>query len=571
MKKISKLLKLMLFCGVLVLGSCETTELDITQNPNALSPEQANPDFFMNSIQEDFARFVETFGRRGAELTRIDYMAGRDYTSAYSPAGFDGVWTTAYQSMMQDIKVMNTLSVDSGLNYHVGMGQVFQAYTMMTLVDFFGDVPYTEALAGADNLNPTADSGASIYAAAIALLDEAIANFSADALAEPEIDFYYDGDWDKWIKVANTLKMKAYMTTRLVDGSAVSSFNAIVASGDYISSNSDNFEFTWGKNEVQPDTRHPRYSGSYTPTGGDDYMSNSLMDYMTGKNEGAYSDPLNFDIRTLYYFYRQVSATPGQGGAPTNQEALDCSAAFAPVHYVQGDFTYCGVAKGWWGRDHGNNSGIPPDGFLRALAGVYPAGGALDDLTYEGQVNGDGNGGNGITPVMQASWVKFMIAETQMISGATGDAKTSIFEGIDLSIDKVTNFTAKSERFNWIFGTFDGGPALALESDYIDWFKMDLEADWDSGSNEDKMNIMAMQYFVATYGNGIDAYNFYRRTGYPTTLQPNLEPNPGTFIRSFFYPANYANTNSNATQKSGIDVQVFWDTNPASPGFPVSN
>lgn len=554
-----------------MLGSCETTELDITQNPNALAPEQANPDFFMNSIQEDFARFVETFGRRGAELTRIDYMAGRDYASAYSPAGFDAVWRSAYQGMMQDIKVMNSLAADTGLNYHVGMGQVFEAYAMMTLVDFFGDVPYTEALAGADNLNPVADSGASIYAAAIALLDDAIANFSADALAEPELDFYYDGDWDKWIKVANTLKMKAYMTTRLVDASAVSSFNAIVASGNYITTNADNFEFKWGTNEIQPDTRHPRYSASYTATGGGDYMSNSLMDYMTGKNEGAYSNPLNFDIRTLYYFYRQVAATPGQGGAPINQEALDCSAAFAPVHYVQGDYTYCGVAKGWWGRDHGNNSGIPPDGFLRTLAGVYPAGGTLDDLTYSGQVNGDGNGGNGITPVMQASWVKFMIAETQMISGATGDAKTSIFEGIDLSIDKVTNFAPKSERFSWIFGEFDGGPALALESDYISWFKLDLEADWDSGNNEDKMNIMAMQYFVAMYGNGIDAYNFYRRTGYPTTLQPNLEPNPGTFIRSFFYPSNYANTNSNATQKSGVDVQVFWDTNPASPGFPVAN
>jgi hypothetical protein len=80
-----------------------------------------------------------------------------------------------------------------------------------------------------------------------------------------------------------------------------------------------------------------------------------------------------------------------------------------------------------------------------------------------------------------------------------------------------------------------------------------------------------MQYFVAMFGNGTDAYNFYRRTGYPTTLQPNIEPTPGGFIRSFFYPANYTNTNSNATQKSGVDIQVFWDTNPASPGFPVAN
>ena len=38
------------------------------------------------------------------------------------------------------------------------------------------------------------------------------------------------------------------------------------------------------------------------------------------------------------------------------------------------------------------------------------------------------------------------------------------------------------------------------------------------------------------YGNGVDAYNAYRRTGFPTTLQPNMEPNPGSYIRSLYYP-----------------------------------
>ena len=548
------------------MSSCETTELDLTVNPNALAPTEANPDFFMNTIQEDFARFVETFGRRGAELTRIDYMDGRDYANAYSPGGFDDVWSSAYAGMMMDIKVMNEIAEESGLTHHIAMGQVFQAYTMMTLVDFFGDVPYTEALLGNDNLNPIADSGESIYASSIALLDAAIANFNGDAIAEPQYDLYYDSDWDQWVKLANTLKMKAYMATRLVDGSAMSSFNSIVASGNYISSTADDFQFKWGTNELQPDTRHPRYSDSYTSTGGGDYMSNSLMDYMTGKNEGAYLDPLNYDIRTMFYFYRQSSATPGIGGATPDEESLECGLYTAPIHYD--GYTYCGVAKGWWGRDHGNDNGIPPDGFLRALAGVYPAGGTLDDWSYSSQVNGDGNGGNGITPIMLASWTKFMIAETQMLGGDAAAAKTTVFEGIDISVDKVLNFKPLTDRMNLIYDGVNNYPTLET---YNEWFKGDLESDWDTGSTEDKWDILAMQYFVASYGNGIGSYNFYRRTGYPTTLQPNIEPNPGGFIRSFFYPANYANTNVNATQKDGVGVQVFWDTNSASPGFPIAN
>lgn len=568
MKKINYIIKLMFFCGALILSSCETTELDLTENPNALTPDQADPDYFLNAIQEDFAYFVEGFSRYGAEVTRIDYMDGRIYSSAYSPSNFDDEWEEAYQVIMQDIALMDDLAIESELNYHVGMGQVFKAYIMMTLVDFFGDVPYSEALAGVDNLNPVADSGESIYAEVISLLDAAIVNFESTASAEPQYDLYYDMDWDNWVKVANTLKMKAYITTQLVDATAESKFDAIVASGNYITSNDEDFQFTWGTNELSPDTRHPRYSASYTSTGGGDYMSNSLMDYMTGKTDDAYSNPYNFDIRTLYYFYRQVSSTPGQDG-DADEETLECSLYTAPSHYD--GYTYCGVPKGWWGRDHGNDNGIPPDAFLRTLAGVYPAGGTLDDLTYDAQVNGDGNGGAGITPIMLASWTNFMIAEFQFGNGEIEDAKTSVFNGIDLSIDKVTNFLPTTDRFDWIFGDSDGGPAIAHQDSYISWFLSDLEADWDEGDDEDKMNILSMQYFVACYGNGIDPYNYYRRTGYPTTLQPNLEPDPGAFIRSFWYPSGYVNTNVNATQKSDVDVQVYWDTNSSSPGFPESN
>tara|TARA_R110002073_G_scaffold78938_2_gene189952 strand:- start:11220 stop:12929 length:1710 start_codon:yes stop_codon:yes gene_type:complete len=569
MKKINNLIKLVLFCGVVLLSSCESTNVDITKNPNALTPDQANPDFFLNSVQVNFAFFVEGFGRTGSQMTRIDYMSGRDYTNAFSPTSFDGRWSSAYRGMLLDLKTMNVLAEESGLTHHIAMGQVMQSYILMTLVDFFGDIPYTEALLGGENLNPASDSGESVYAAAIALLDSAITNFNDTALADPELDFFYDGDWDKWIKAANTLKMKAYMATRLVDGSAIASFNSIVTSGNYIASTDDDFQFSWGKNVLQPDTRHPAYSASYTTTGGARYMSNSLMDYMTGTDPDAYSSPSRFDIRTLFYFYRQVSQTPGIGGEPADEEVLECGLINPPPHYA--GYTYCGVPKGWWGRDHGNDNGIPPDGFLRTLNGVYPAGGTLDDLSYDPQVNGDGNGGAGITPIMLASWTKFMIAETLMVAGDIPTAKTTMFEGINMSIDKVINFSPKTDRYNWIFGTADGGPALALESDYIDWFNADLSAEWDAGSTSDKWDILSMQYFVAMFGNGADAYNFYRRTGYPTTLQPNIEPTPGGFIRSFFYPANYTNTNSNATQKSGVDIQVFWDTNPASPGFPVAN
>jgi len=565
MRKINNLIKMLVLCGGLFFASCETTELDLTQNPNALAPDQADPDFYLNAIQISFAYLTESFGNTAGALTRIDYMNGRDYANAYSPNNFDGRWSSAYQTIMNDIKELNIIADNTGLSRHKAMGQVIEAHILMTLVDFFGDIPYTEAFQGADNLNPVADSGASVYAAAIALLDGAITNFNNDALGNPALDMYYDGDWAAWTKAANTLKMKAYMATRLVDGSAVSKFNAIVASGNYISSNADDMQFRWGTLAVQPDSRHPRYRGSYTSTGGGSYMSNSLMDYMRGGFDGGYAlgaGTFTADPRIMFYYHRQTNPTPGIDGAPADEEVLECGLQNAPAHYA--GYVFCANPQGWWGRDHGNDNGIPPDGFLRTLAGVYPSGGKLDDWSYGGQQDGAGNGGNGITPIMLASWTDFMIGEVELVAGNEAAAKTAMFAGMAKSMDKVTNFYPRTDRFEGIMDYYVGGLAQVVNGFYAR-----ISDEWDDAS--DKMNVLGMQYFVAQYGNGLDAYNFYRRTGYPTTLQPNIEANPGGFIRSFFYPSNHANTNSNITQKGGVTEPVFWDTNPGSPGFPAAN
>jgi hypothetical protein len=165
---------------------------------------------------------------------------------------------------------------------------------------------------------------------------------------------------------------------------------------------------------------------------------------------------------------------------------------------------------------------------------------------------------------MLASWTDFMIGEVELVAGNEAAAKTAMFNGMAKSMDKVTNFYPRTDRFDGIMDYYVGGLAQVVNDFYAR-----ISNEWDDAS--DKMNVLGMQYFVAQYGNGLDAYNFYRRTGYPTTLQPNIEANPGGFIRSFFYPANHANTNSNITQKDGVTDPVFWDTNPGSPGFPAAN
>lgn len=573
MKNINRYLTLTVLGGLLAFTSCETTELDITANPNALTPDQASVDFFLNSIQEDFVRQFEGdadfdlndnfqsggnttgdgFNELGMELTRIVNMAGRNYLSVYQDSDMNDEWINAYRGILTDIRAMTPLAEEAVQTRHIGIAQFIEAYLMISMVDFFGDVPYSEIVLGEEgNFNPALDSGASIYDAMLLLLDDAIANFNSTPSADPAVDFFYGNDYDKWVRAANTLKLKIYVQRRLVDASAAASFNAIIAGGNYIQDTADDFVYNWSATSAtQPDARHPRYGINYQAAGAGEYMSNWLMSLMDTTG----------DPRTRYYFYRQTPAVPGAGEIPPNEELLNCSLETPPQHYIDAGFggDFCYLPNGFWGRAHGEADGIPPDGLLRTTYGTYPVGGQFDDDSLSALTVGGGGAGTGITNLLTAFGVDFMQAEMAMVAGNMPAARTFLLAGLDKSITKVQAFLVGRE----------GGADTSFEPapGDITAYSNTIGANFDAADDDGKWDVMAEQYWIAHFGNGVEPYNFYRRTGFPTTLQPNLEPNPGVFIRSMYYPANAVNNNSSITQKTDQTVPVFWDTG----SVPVAN
>ncbi len=125
----------------------------------------------------------------------------------------DGVdWYFLYPTL-KNLQLLSAKAVTNGNYGYAGIAEVLSAYTIGIITDMWGDVPYSQALAGLDNFRPTYDKQEDIYKAIQAQLDKAIEYFGKppSALDPGSDDFIYGGDTEKWKKFAYTLKARYYM------------------------------------------------------------------------------------------------------------------------------------------------------------------------------------------------------------------------------------------------------------------------------------------------------------------------------------------------------------------------
>ncbi|UJH66552.1 SusD/RagB family nutrient-binding outer membrane lipoprotein [Allomuricauda sp. SCSIO 65647] len=553
MKKIIKYTSLVLAMLVATV-SCETTELGILNDPNASTPESLDVDFTLNSIQFNFSEFFEEATGAGAEAVRLEYMFN-EYNNRFqnTNANLQNTWQFAYAVVLQDIETLLPIATESELFVHSGIARTIKAYILMTLVDYWGDVPLSEAFAGGEgNLFPSVDPGADVYAVALAELNEAIADFNRNSVGSPAADLFYGGDVDSWITLVNTLKFKYYLNLRLTNqGEAASQIQSLIDGGNLILDSDNDFVWTAGTADL-PLSKHQYYFNEYEQANTGDYISNYLM--WTMAVEKGIDDP-----RLRYYVYRQVDAFPTDDATLDNE--IDCHddprpASFAPIDAISAfPLPFCslfGRGDGYWGRDHAEADGIPPDNTKRSTWGVYPAGGRFDDNDAESISAGDGLDGAGIWPIMMDSFVYFMRAEAALTLGTSDDPRTMLESGVRASIARVTGFLPNP-------GDFTNVPT---DTDVEDYVSTVLDLYDAETTDQGRMAVIGKEYWIALFGNGIESFNLYRRTGSPINLQPTLL-GLGNFPRTFLYPAVSVDRNPNMQQKSNLSVQTFWDNNPA--------
>lgn len=593
-----KLKYLILLLFVWIGSSCT---LDLREDPNAVQPNEALPSLILNSMQRNLAVLFQGASSNGMIATRLQNSGGSTYANIWNPQSFDGTWSTAYSNILLDAKQLIELADANGLARHAGMARVINAYTLLLLVDSFGDVPLTEALQGSENFNPAPTPMADVYNEALALLNKAYTDLTTPTVAlggylnatAPAIsDLYYANNYGNWVRLVNSLKLKIYLNLRLTDpATATTGINAVIADlGGLISTTAQNFTFKYGISQSDPDSRHPRFIANY-PAGGGNYMSNYLIWQMfhgyNATQNGTPGDP-----RIRFYFYRQTSsnnsdpnnircitalAAPphypfstgtavvynSKAGIPPSIDPSPSNPAYFSASGLPRTFCYP-TDRGYWGRDHVDNQGIPPDNFLRSAWGAYPSGGRFDANVNTSVSATVGMRGAGIQPIMMRSFVQFMLAEAALYLGTTGTARTYFDNGIQASFDDVRAFVVAGAEGATV-NTFYPAPTYTAD---VAAYKAAALAAYDAQVGNDAiMNYIAREYWIALYCNGVEAFNLYRRTGMPTGMQPALNDAPGAFPRSFYYPANFATRNSSVTQKSDLTGRIFWDNNASNLDF----
>jgi hypothetical protein len=535
--------------GLMCVMSCAENLDELLQDPNAVSSETASPDYLLNRIQLDYKDLWNSVADRGSRLTRQINQGSALYINAYTPVSTNDTWETGYAEILSDIQFLEPLAEAGNFQRHLGIAKTIKAMTLIDLVDTYGNVPYSEAL-DPNNFNPNTDNGETVYAAAYELLNQAAAHFTANSAGAPN-DYFYGGNYARWIKLVNTLKLRYFLNIKLVDpAGATAGINALIAEGNLLGVG-DDFVFKFGTTRADPDSRHPKFAGQYT-NGGGDYQSTYFMHHLTVAK--GFDDP-----RVRYYLYRQSLTNT------TNVDEQECVSQLAPPHYLVGNYPYCNPAgnRGYWGRDHLDPDGVPPDGLRRTMYGVYPSGGRFDNNSAL-PVNNPALGaqGAGIYPIMLAAFVDFMLAEAALTLGTTGDPKALLSSAISKHINYVRSFSVATAEGGAITSFYSNAEHDRQRDSYVAY----VASEFDAASSADaKMNLVGREYWLSLFGSGKEAYNLYRRTGKPANMQPALEGNPGSFVRSFMYPTNYMVTNTNAVQKPDVSVQVFWDKNPASP------
>lgn len=421
MKYLHKILFITL--SVVVLVSCKKGFLDVNENPNIPTDDNITPELIFPQAA-DLAggqviipqvaflnRWMGYFAANG------DFARQQQETSYNIDFTFsNGLWASYYNALF-DLYLTKEKAQSDGNNVLAAASMILSAKLFQEVVDVFGDVPYSQAFKEKQFPLPVYDDASAIYSALQQSLDSAIIYMKETApLAFSTVDVVNNGDQTKWIKLANTLKLRL-----LIRQSEMSGFNPaaeiakIEAEGGILGAG-ESVGVNPGYNN-QLLKQSPFYANyGYTPTYVKATASVSANSYILAQYD-AFQDP------RIHQFFQEAN----------------------------GSFVGCE-----YGEEPGNiASGVQASYFGPGIIGESDAGGNFTSGASQTQW---------IMPAFESLFFK---AEAIARGWMTGDAQTALNEAITESFVWLKVPDAETEAANYIATATDvtdlantGGSAL---------------------------------------------------------------------------------------------------------------
>lgn len=234
----------LLFAMLFMAQACTKDFDEINDNPNFPTVDEANPALMLPKIlfevgNEMTADIAWGTGNILAQLVATNNFTGVD---RYLLGTYEGTWNLLYRNL-RDANNLLALAETSGNGGYQAAALTLRAWMLAQLTEMYGDVPYSQALRGKeDEFQPSYDAQADIYRNILQDLEAAVA--AAAKGGSMSGDILYEGDTDKWGKLANSLRIRYLMRLENkwdelgIDGPA--EMQAIVNSGVHFTGNDDN-------------------------------------------------------------------------------------------------------------------------------------------------------------------------------------------------------------------------------------------------------------------------------------------------------------------------------------------
>ena len=335
-----KTLKILLTTITLVLvTSCSEDVMDLinkdVNNALTMSAQSELPDVILKSAFEttgtDIAWYatvyVEHSAGTWAQSSDADKRVGQTEATL-----FNNSWGNLYDVMMilDDIIKKTDPATGTEINpYARAIAQILTAYNLAVTTDMWGQVPWTQALKGAEVLQPVYDKQSTIYPKIIELLDAGITTMNTVTSFSTVGDYIYGASSAtakaKWIKAANSLKARYCMRLTNVDATSSTKALAAINAGGF-ASNADNFQFA--KYEATATGENPWFQFLADRTHLS--VSTTLFNIMNARLDTLRMQTYFLKVGGVYKPAPNGTATQSQGGV-YSQSAITANGRTAPT------------------------------------------------------------------------------------------------------------------------------------------------------------------------------------------------------------------------------------------------